>query len=384
MSTPVRYRLSRSLPLRPEGPVREAVSEAEGERVVLWPGPPPGPRPSHPALPAVLGHGLLEGAAVWVEARPAGALLVDLEPGLPVGPALAEVAQGLAVLHAAGGAHGDLDAAAVVVDAAGRGHLLGARGRGSAAADEAALAALVEAWARTGPPGSPGAEGAAGWEGAEGAARLAARVALVEARTRAEGRWLEVALGGQGSVDEVGFDLGRDESARGLLDTWAGRTLPGVERTGSAEPTGSWEPEEMPLTAVLAQVAAGLGREAAADRFAAWEGTPSRAVKALIADEPLDPLPVPDGLPLSGTSFLEPGGSADVTAVAGLPVLGEGALPGSLEPQPAEPLAAAPPAVEPGAAPAAEREVSATLLLVAVTLALAAGAAGAWLVLVGW
>lgn len=127
------------------------------------------------------------------------------------------------------------------------------------------------------------------------------------------------ASGDTGPVDEVGFDLGADDVVPGLLDAWAGRTRPGEEGSGTGELTSSFRPDELPLTAVLARVAAGLGREAALDRFSASEGRPSGAVKALIADEPLDPLPPPEGLPLSGAGFLDVEAVADDTAVAEMP-----------------------------------------------------------------
>ncbi|MCB9779470.1 MAG: hypothetical protein H6742_12970 [Alphaproteobacteria bacterium] len=148
-----------------------------------------------------------------------------------------------------------------------------------------------------------------------------------------------------GPVDEVGIDLGPDEAGHGLLDTWSGRTQPAAETSG--EVTGVLQEQGPGQAAMSSWLAAGYARGADPERLAPLRGVPSRAVRARIADEPLDPLPRAD------------------------------------PPQPA-PLPEQPPAPAIPAPPPGEGEIGAPLLFVAVAVALCAGAAGAWLVLGGW
>ncbi|MCK6502301.1 hypothetical protein L6R53_02700 [Myxococcota bacterium] len=174
-----------------------------------------------------------------------------------------------------------------------------------------------------------------------------------------------------GPVDEVGVDLGRDEGTRGLLDSWAGRTAPGELTQGEA--TGALAAEELPLTAVLARVAASLGRPDGLERLAGARGQPSRAVKALIADEPLDPLPVPEGLSLVGTGFLDAAPEADITAVGRRPGPRPAPAPPAGELAPSAPVVATPP---PRPAPRSTHLRLALLvaILLAATLLLAVAA----------
>lgn len=368
-------RLVRTLPPRAAGSARLVEVEEDGRRLALWPGEGPPGRPGHPALPEVLGSGVVEGELVWAELLPAGVALDEVEPGSPgVGRALADVARALQRLHVSGRAHGGLEASCVLLREDG-GTLLGAVGEGDAAEDRAALHELVRRWL------PEAAE--VGGELSDLAERLDAHDpggSLAALPRPAGERRLELLLADplldehtaeSGALDEVAFEIGHDERGRGLLDTWAGRTAPGEEATGAID---VHRDASLELTALLARLAAGVGRQADPDRFASREGVPSRALKARIADEPLDPLPVPEGLPLSGTGFLEPAGSADVTAVARRP-----AAPGD-EPERTTTSGEVPE----GATTAGEgAEISAALLVGAVVVALIAGALGAWLVLGG-
>lgn len=175
-----------------------------------------------------------------------------------------------------------------------------------------------------------------------------------------------------GPVDEVGVDLGPDGAARGLLDSWAGRTSPGELTQGEA--TGALAAEELPLTAVLARVAASLGRADDAARLAGARGQPSRAVKALIADEPLDPLPVPDGLSPVGAGFLDEPSFSDITAVGRRPGERELALAAARAGLPADPPAT-PAVIADGPRHATPRIIALVALLLLGALLLVASAA---------
>jgi len=361
-------RLVRTLPPRTGGAVRVVALRGDARKLVLWPGAGPVERPFHPALALLVGVGRLDGEQVWAEELPAGRLLADLDPGAgPVASAFSDLVDALAALHALGFAHGGLDASSVVVGPEGSGHLLGALGEGEIDEDLRALRTLLDRWVpELGEPGHTsdlldlGALAIAlrgreqTWPGQ-----------LTDDEQREEGPTLELQLDALGSVDEVGFDLGPDEHERGLLDTWAGRSLSSEEPTGSVPRI---EDGRGALTAVLAHLAAGIARDADPDRFRAAEGRPSRAVKALLADEPLDPLPAPEGLPLTGTGFLDPGGGhTDITAVARRP---------QDPPEPTVDVTVQAPAPAPG-------QVAPRLLLVSVLLALVVGAMLAWLALGG-
>lgn len=365
LSSLLAIRLLRTLPPRTGGTVHVAAVAGGERRLVLWPGEGPDERPAHGALGTVLGRGVFEGEAIWAEELPPGSFLADLPPGSGgAAAALADVVEALGCLHAEGFAHGGLDASCVVVGVDGRGRLLGAVGEGAVEEDLAALDVLLGKWAPETRRDGSLAELAAALRAQEATApgALPAADTLVD-----EGPTLELVLEPLGSLDEVGFDLGPDEGERGLLDTWAGRTMPGEDPTGAIEVTGGVDGNPGAITALLAHLAAGVARDASAARFAPHEGRPSRAVKACIADEPLDPLPVPEGLPLSGTSFLEPGGHTDITAVADRPAA-QLDVTEELDRTSSN-------------AGLGEAELSPKLLLFAVLAALVAGAVGAWLVL---
>ncbi|MEE2750751.1 MAG: hypothetical protein VX519_04930, partial [Myxococcota bacterium] len=69
----------------------QEVVAAQGPdlRMSLWRGPQPTRFPQHPCLGRVLHTGRLEGERVWLESRPAGALLSELDP--LTAPELAQV-----------------------------------------------------------------------------------------------------------------------------------------------------------------------------------------------------------------------------------------------------------------------------------------------------
>ena len=110
-------------------------------------------------------------------------------------------------------------------------------------------------------------------------------------------------------VDEVGVDLGPDETGRGLLDRWnttgtgtrsgssTGAEATGTESTGVAAPIAGLDGGRGALlSSVLADAEQLLGD---GTRFAATAGRPSARVKAQIADEPVEYLPLPDSIPVA-------------------------------------------------------------------------------------
>jgi hypothetical protein len=127
---------------------------------------------------------------------------------------------------------------------------------------------------------------------------------------------IEIDLLPLGLTDEVQPDLGPDERARGLLDRWSS--------TGSNDELTDDRTEAISASDLAAQ-----GRQAMLDRlgelyqrktlegrFDAHEGTPCAPLQALIADEPLDPLPVPDGVPRKQSPILEQENTVEVTQEA--------------------------------------------------------------------
>ena len=284
-------------------------------RATLWMGEAP-TLPEHPNLSWKLASGQLRGERAWLEHRPEGARLDELNGlnGAEIAMLLLDVAEALATLHAGGLSHGAVDAAHVVVDLAGRGTLIGPRGGDRTEAREDDAAALrrlmAELWPPTAPPPpDPGAEPAeviaealAGWLAFEfpnhspfalGSRSRAAQPPLEQGATLP---FLE-----DERFDEVGLDLGEELHSRGLLDRWAtSRSLSGAI-TGAIEwtkPQGE-DTGEVPDVQLLARLMAPPQHPPDPLRFAEVEGQPCQPIKALMADEPLDPVPLPSGVPLS-------------------------------------------------------------------------------------
>ena len=202
-----------------------------------------------------------------------------------------------------------------------------------------------------------------------------------------------------GPVDEIGMDIGPDESPGGLLDplTWSGITgeptseIPSV----SEENTGAVHEDtriNAPRTALLSRIL-GLSHEQPSPlRF--QDGTPSAAIRERIASETLDPLPVPDGLPARPGSLL-PERDTDWEENTATAIEGLSTGPGGLRTVPTPPTgvpiqdhdtAPMAAATDPGAEPerteqTASIEVPNPLLAVAVMMAVIAGAAGLFLLL---
>lgn len=392
MSDAYRYRVVRPLSPARTGPVIEARPEdLPDSRAVIWPGAPPdGALPPHPGLarPHLLGR--THGGLVWVEQTPAGCLLADLP--LPLPPAitawvLVAVAEALDALHRAGRAHGGLDGQRIHVSRQGQVLLLGSGVElGEIAQDlevlqrlyarldrhaDAPAAASARAFADEvkrrlgGHPGPP--------------SELAERVDRAAQVVPEDARRIEVvplATTQRWAIDEVGFDLGPDERARGLLDPWTGTGGGSTGEVTSAERTGAldeFQDGSRTRTSALARLARGLYADAEPARFAPAEGKASAAVRALIADEPLDALPVPDGVPLSPEHQPEP---ATRPGVAAPPSEDTGTVPGVATGAPAQPEVTQDHTNTLGRVGS---EIGLPILLMAVILALVAGVAAVWL-----
>jgi hypothetical protein len=389
-----RYRVVRPLSPARTGPVIEAQPEDDPEsRVIIWPGsPPPGELPFHPAIARPGQVGRSHGGGVWVEAVPAGCLLRDLPPPLP--PAMSAwvviaIAEALAALHEAGRAHGGLDAQRVHLSAEGQVILLGTGVEpGDAAADLAVLHGLYAAMDRQADPVS--ADSAAGFADAlrerlgghpGPPSELGVRVRRAIQPVPEDARRIEIVTqprADRWAVDEIGFDLGPEEGGRGLLDPWtrsgSGSTgeVTGAERTGALD---EWQDGSRARTTALARLARGLHADLDPARLGPQDPRAMAPLRALLAEEPLDTLPVPDGVPLGVERGAEPATRPGVPA----PVPAEevtGTVPGVVSAPHPPPEPAPEPTVTVGRIGV---EVGLPLLLLAVLLAVVAGGAALWL-----
>jgi hypothetical protein len=287
---------------------------AEGPtRYTVWPGLPPEGSPEHPSLAWMVEPGVVEGEPAWLESRPEGALLADLS-GLSVpelGMLMLDVAEGLAELHEHGLCHGSVDERHILVTQGGRGVLIGAGVHpGSLDADSNGLrAVMLRQWPPPSEPPDPGEEPAAvvaetlaGWLAYEYpdhstlALGTRAREAAPSMPDRAERiAWNAEVPDSLGWVDEDSIAI-----RTGPLDRWSttsshisGAITGALEGTQPIPHFLEDEPRRMLL---LARLMSPPDAPPDPDRFDAVEGEPCQAIKALLAEEPLDPLPVPEGV----------------------------------------------------------------------------------------
>ncbi len=320
MGTIAAYRVLRTLPPIADGAVMEALDVSTDTRVLLWPGrPPTEPLPPHPRF-ARRGEAVsLSGSQVWVEHCLPGVLLADLslplEPGLAAGICGA-LLPALRALHDAGQAHGDLHAARVAVSPDGRLQLLGSGVVPGQPRDDLTALTLLLAHlsGETAPEPEDDAQALTEWlrrrsEGVPWRVLLRSRLTDLQPVDPATDRVTPVP-----SLDEVAFEVGPDEQGRGLLDTATGtRSTPG-ESTSTMDPQAR---REQTRISAMARLAADL-RSLEPPGFV--DGAPCRELRELIADEPLDPLPTPNGLPpprLQATDQT----SAEITVVRPSPLL---------------------------------------------------------------
>ncbi|MDG1484485.1 MAG: hypothetical protein P8R54_33170 [Myxococcota bacterium] len=283
------------------------------EQAMLWSGPPPEQNlPPHPGLARRQSCAEESGEIGWLELTTAGVLLSELTPPLhPIEAAelFAAIADAIAALHAAGMSHGGLTADRVHLDRLGHPTLLGA-GLDSTedpSADIGALHMLWQAWCLEGPlmttvSAGDAAESLRVWLSVTESTAAVLPTLIAEQLHDRSGERLTLLPGlATGPVDEIGMDIGPDESAGGLLDplTWSGVTgEPTSTVDRDDESTGALQEDtrsNAPRTALLSQLLDFSHEQPAADRFI--EGVPAASLRTLIASETLDPLPNPDGLP---------------------------------------------------------------------------------------
>jgi hypothetical protein len=359
------------------------VQTRGGERYILWPGEAPtAARPPHPGIARRAG----QGSGLWAERLPGSgcrlsALVPPLDP-MEAAELFALIADALSALHASAQAHGDLSADAVALSPDGEPVLLGAGRRFAEPHDDlAALATMWDTWCDAGSlldlrSAASLAEGLRMWLAVSEEPPPPSLPGQIRSRRPAPRTdtaplqlpWRSPAE----TVDEIGINIGPDESERGLLDplTWSGLTgEPTSELPGTGDVIEEDTRIDTPLAAVLARLLQ-LAHQTT-DRFTNQQGVPSAAVQALLEQEPLDILPAPEAYLPSGRGD---SGWEDNTATAihssGPPTATAFTPP--LDPQTATVAASA---------PAPRGEISFSVLAAAVTLALLAGAAGVWLLL---
>lgn len=287
---------------------------AEGAaRYTLWPGEPCQGVPEHPSLAWPVDSSRMDGEPAWLESRPAGPLLAELS-GLSVpevGMVMLDVAEGLAELHAHELTHGCVDERHIVVTEGGRAVLIGVGVEpGDKERDAAALRTLMERlWPPPTTPPDPGEEPAtviaetlAGWLDYEypDHSTLALGTRARQAAPRLPERpervvWRNAVPEPLDWLDEVSVVTNRRD-----LDRWnttsshiSGAITGGLEGT---QPILGFIDEEPGRMALLARLMSPPEVPPDPDRFQDVEGEPCQAIKALLAEEALDPLPVPEGV----------------------------------------------------------------------------------------
>jgi hypothetical protein len=132
---------------------------------------------------------------------------------------------------------------------------------------------------------------------------------------------LSIAMTPLGYLDEVQPDLGPDERVRGLLDRWSNTGSNDDLTDDRTETISASELAAQGRRVMLDRLSELYGRPTLHERFEALEGTPCEPLKALIADEALDPLPPPDGVLRRGALIPDPEPTVEVTQEAPLPAL---------------------------------------------------------------
>jgi len=259
-------------------------------------------------LGRVLHTGRLQGEWVWLESRPAGALLSELDP--LTAPELAqigaEVADALYALDKWNLSHGRVAAHRIVIGGDGRPQLLGALFSGESdlvalrcmlkelwpESDEilesveslVALKEVLEGYLRDCfPQYAPFRLGARSWEQAP--------------RPDSGGVQLEVVLDVSAgtAADEVTFDIGPDPVEPGLLDQWDVHSSSHATETRENTMAGVGD-REARNRSMVARLVSPLLPPPDPYRFDDVAGTACEPLKRLLADEVFDPLPLTDGI----------------------------------------------------------------------------------------
>lgn len=324
------YLVLRPIDSMRDGQVLEAAPEDEPEeRVTIWPCSPPNvPIGLHPVLATPIGHGTHDEQPFWVEDRPPGCLLSDLEAAPAPHDAAriaSQIAEGLAALHHHGFAHGKVDAARVVLDDDGTPVLIGAGVRpGTTEADLIAMLALYVQLSPAHPKlqVSTMAELVAALReqtlnaprNGNALSTLLAQSTIAPPEPYAT---ITLSLHPLGITDEVRVELGPDETERGLLDRWATGEVSGDFTGDQTESIPTTELASQAKRLLLERVSELYASPELASRFDKHAGAHCTAISALLSDEPLDPLPTPEGVVfLQAASDSGPDLAAEITAEA--------------------------------------------------------------------
>ncbi len=301
---------------------------ASADRLVLWPGEPPARVPDHASVAPIVLEGWLNGEVAYAEQLPPGVpaargrLPTDLSAYV-----VARVLDALRFLHDLGESHGEVGPDRIALGLDGEVVLFG-RGRhsGLPRVDRVACLSLLHGerehtLVNLDLDGLLAEVSAAAPE--DGAQRLAA---WVRAQQRDPGPGPERVtfhLEAGDAVDEIVPDLGPDRGEGGLLERWAVTTSPGRTPPDITEEVSSTAPV-MGIT-LWNRLSSPLP-DAPPDRFAAVSGTPSRALRDLLAEDPPDPLPGPLVGPLPAF-VLEGSQFDDQPTIVGAPRVTESAPP---------------------------------------------------------
>ncbi len=299
----------------PGGGLEVALPQQEHVRLSLFKGSHPPGTPRHPALGRVVGVASQDGDPVWLEERAAGPLLSEIPDldTLHVATALLDLASGLAALHGCGLAHGRVATDRIVIKANGRAQLIGAGARSGGVMED--LAALRKTMLALWPDNAPAFPDPGEKEAASVVSESLAGWLAYHHPDASDEPWApsgpevpELALiltlepaPEISHLDEIGFDLGPepDTDRSSTSGTTGGRT----DHTRPASALHGASPRRLGL---LGQLSAFADKPGDPARFEGVQGNPSEVIKALIADEPLDPLPLPDGVPPMGQAMDPP------------------------------------------------------------------------------
>ncbi len=299
----------------PTSGLEVTLPDQHGTRMSLFQGSSTPRPPVHATLGRVMGSAHRDGEPCWLEARGPGPLLSELQ-GLEasrIATALLDLASALAALHGSGLAHGSVGGDRLVLLASGRAQLIGVGAvAGTVADDLTALRTLMlERWPKDSPPppdpgdGEPAAvlaESLAGWLSyhhpdigdqawVPPGPTVPDPAPLIALQPIEEGSHL----------DEIGFDLGPEPEREGSTGSGTDAGHTDHTRPASARYGASSQRQ-----AVLGRILAFAGEPGDPHRFDAATGRPCGVIKTLIADEPLDPLPLPDGVPPLGQAMEPP------------------------------------------------------------------------------
>lgn len=274
-----------------------ATPEQDPERrLVLWSGV-PSVRVDHPVIAPNVLDGELDGRRTYGEAIPRGLWLaaVDL-PDAFQGYVVGRLLDGLSALHEAGIAHGGVQRGKVVLGVDGEVVLVGAgRHPGREVLDLLSLDGLASARdAPTLEPSDPGsrARELAVRSGNEDRARLAAWVAERLVDEPVVQTVVVVSLDAVDAVDEVVIDLGPEltDGGRGILDHWSHTGTSGTVSEVTSEVAST---QHALAVTLWGRLSSGARAQPPPERFAAVQGVSSRAIRAILADEAPEPLPLP-------------------------------------------------------------------------------------------